>query len=327
MDVREGAMHLEVRHLEVRHLRLVAAVADTGSVTQAARRLHLTQSALSHQLRDIETRLGTALFARTARRMVATPAGERLLATARRVLGDLAAAERDLGAAATDVGVARVATECYTCYHWLPGVLREFRERWPLVELRIVPEVTANPVGALRIDALDVAIVHRTPEDAAGGGALRYTALFDDEMAVIVPPGHRLAEAPFVRPEDFTEEHLILYATPHSESTVLAKILAPAGVTPKQLSRIQLTEAILELVQARLGVTVLSRWAVAPQLRSGTLVAVPLTAGGFKRQWGAVTRRSGAEPAYLHDLLGLLRQHLAAGPAVRGVAGAVLRAG
>ena len=320
MDVREGPMHLEVRHL-----RLVAAVADTGSVTQAARRLHLTQSALSHQLRDIETRLGTALFARTVRRMVATPAGERLLATARRVLGELAAVERELGAAASDVGVARVATECYTCYHWLPGVLREFRERWPRVELRIVPEVTADPVGALRSDALDVAIVHRTPEDEAG--ALRYTALFDDEMAVIVPPGHRLAEAPYVRPEDLAEEHLILYATPHSESTVLARILAPAGVTPKQLSRIQLTEAILELVQARLGVTVLSRWAVAPQLRAGTLVAVPLTAGGFKRQWGAVTRRGGAEPAYLHDLLGLLRQHLAAGPAVRGVAGAVLRAG
>src|SRR5690349_901398 len=114
------------RHLEVRHLRLVAAVADTGSVTRAARRLHLTQSALSHQLRDVETRLGTALFARTARRMVPTPAGERLLATARRVLDELAGAERDLGAAAADAGVARVATQCYTCYHWLPGVLREF---------------------------------------------------------------------------------------------------------------------------------------------------------------------------------------------------------
>jgi LysR family transcriptional regulator for metE and metH len=322
MDVREGRGPL---HLEVRHQRLVAAVADTGSVTRAARRLHLTQSALSHQLRDVETRLGTALFARTARRMVTTPAGERLLATARRVLDELAAAERDLGAAAADVGVARVATECYTCYHWLPGVLREFRERWPGVELRIVPEVTADPVGALRNDALDVAIVHRTPEDEAG--ALRYTALFDDELVVVVAPGHRLAELPHVRPEDLAEEHLILYSTPHAESTVLARVLAPAGVVPKQLSRIQLTEAILELVQARLGVTVLSRWAVGPQLRAGTLVAVPLTAGGFRRQWGAVTRRGGAEPAYLHDLLGLLRQHLAAGPAVRGVGGAVLRAG
>jgi LysR family transcriptional regulator, regulator for metE and metH len=320
MDVREGP-----RHLEVRHLRLVAAVADTGSVTRAARRLHLTQSALSHQLRDVETRLGTALFARTARRMVPTPAGERLLQTARRVLEELAGAERDLGAAAADAGVARVATECYTCYHWLPGVLREFRERWPRVELRIVPEVTADPVGALRADALDVAIVHRTPADEEG--ALRYTALFDDEMAVIVPPGHRLAEAPFVRPEELADEHLILYSTPHSESVVLARVLGPAGVTPRQLSRIQLTEAILELVQARLGVTVLSRWAVAPQLRAGTLVAVPLTASGFKRQWGAVTRRSEAEPAYLHDLLALLRQHLAAGPAVRAVPGAVLRAG
>src|SRR6185436_4554686 len=105
--------------LEVRHLQLVAAVADTGSLTRAGDRLHLTQSALSHQLRDIESRLGAALFLRVGERLVLTPAGERLLATARDVLDRLDRTEQDIHQMGKALaGMLRLTTECYTCYHW-----------------------------------------------------------------------------------------------------------------------------------------------------------------------------------------------------------------
>jgi LysR family transcriptional regulator, regulator for metE and metH len=301
-------------HIDVRHLRLIAAIADTGGVTRAARRLNLTQSALSHQLRDVESRLGVALFLRVNKRMVITDAGERLLATARRVLAELEVAERELasGEYAEGTGTIRLATECYTCYHWLPAALATFRAGWPRVELRIVPEATPRPIAALLEGELDVAIVSTTSEHAR----LRLTPLFDDELVVVTHPQHRLAALPFVTAQDFAPEHVLLYLSPHSESTLLRDVLRPAGVEPRGLSRVLLTEAIVELVKADLGVSVLARWAVAPHVRAGTLAAVPLTEGGFHRRWSAATRADPAEPPFLADFLALLTRDVFGGPAV-----------
>src|SRR6478752_4961063 len=115
-------------HLEVRHLQLVAAVAEVGSLTRAGDRLHVTQSALSHQLKDIEGRLGAPLFHRRGKRLALTPAGEQLLQSARDVLERLRQTEdviRHLGAERRSV--LRITTECTTCYHWLPPLLTEYR--------------------------------------------------------------------------------------------------------------------------------------------------------------------------------------------------------
>jgi LysR family transcriptional regulator for metE and metH len=114
--------------IEIRHLQMVTAVAASGSVTQAARDLHLTQSAVSHQLRAIEARLGTPLFLRVGKRMVVTAAGGRVLETARRVLDDIKAAEEDVRRhGAGGASVIRVCAQCNTGYHWLPPLIDAFR--------------------------------------------------------------------------------------------------------------------------------------------------------------------------------------------------------
>src|ERR1700704_709135 len=133
--------------LEVRHLQLVAAVADVGSLTRAGDHLHLTQSALSHQLRDIEARLGAALFHRHGKRLVLTPAGEPLLQSARAVLERLRQTEETIRHLGNERrGVLRITTECTTCYHWLPRLLTAYRERFPSVEVRIEVEGTGRPI-------------------------------------------------------------------------------------------------------------------------------------------------------------------------------------
>ena len=305
-----GARALQI---DLRHLRLVVAVSESGGQTRAARKLNLTQSALSHQLRDLESRVGAPLFIRASRRMVLTAVGERILASARRVLHEVETLERDLitEASAGGAGVVRLATECYTCYHWLPGVVTAFRQEWPRVDVRIVAEATANPVRALLDGALDLAIVAGDVDERRLG----CTSLFEDEQVVVVAPTHPLASQTFVDPEDLREEHLILYTTHSSESSVLREVLRPAGVEPKNLTRVQLTEAIVELVKAGLGVSVLARWAIAPQLRDRSLVGIPLTTRGFHRRWWAVTRPHETTPAYQQSLVELLARHLRGGPA------------
>src|SRR5215213_3008315 len=165
--------------VEMRHLRLVATIAEHGSMTAAAGVLNLTQPALSHQLREIEQRLRAPLFVRTSRRMVPTPAGAQLVELARGVLAQVETFELQAKAGdfATARGVVRIATQCYTAYHWLPAVLREFRDRWPNIDLRVAAEHTSSPIAALREGLLDLAIVYTPSTDRR----IDLRPLFDDE--------------------------------------------------------------------------------------------------------------------------------------------------
>ena len=297
-------------HLEVRHLKLVETVAREGGLTRAANRLHVTQSALSHQLRDIEDKLGAPLFLRLNKKMLLTQAGERLLSSAPAVLEELKRAEEDIRQIALHrEGILRISTECYTCYHWLPPVLKPFNREFPRVEVRIVAEATRRPVEALLDGKLDLAITSAS----ARNQKLLFKPLFKDEMVVIVSPDHPLASRPFVSAKDFASEHLLIYALPKEELTIYQKVLVPAGVTPKHVSRVELTEAIIEMVKAGLGIGVMARWAVTPHVDAGKLRALPLTARGFHRRWSAAMVRHKATPPYILRFV----EMLASNPMVR----------
>ncbi len=287
--------------LELRHLKLLTAIADTGSVTDAGKRLHLTQSALSHQLRDAEGKLGTALFLRLGKKMVLTEAGEELLTTARRVLDDLHLAEtRVQGLNGGKRGMVRVCTECYTCYHWLPPLLKKFHGRFSEVQVNIDLKSTNRPVDAVLDGELDVAIVSTLPKNKS----LRVTPMFEDEMVLVMSPEHRLTKSETVSLKELAGETVLVYP-PKEESTLLS-LLRPAKVEPERILEMPLTEAIVELASAGTGIAFMPRWSIAPHVDSGRAVARPLSAKGFLRRWYAVTLRNRPAPRYLTEFLELL---------------------
>ena len=296
--------------LELRHHALVVATAEEGSLTAAGRRLHLTPSALSHQLRDAEEWLGTRLFQRRHRRLLLTPAGERLLASSRRVLAEAAAAERGVRGSPAD-DVLRLSSGCYTAYGWLPAVLRRFRRLHPGVEVRIVLEATRRPLEGLLRGELDLALT----SDEVAHPRLHATALFDDELVLVVSSTHRLAARPFVVAGDLAPETFLTYDAPREELDVFRRVLWPAGVEPARVSRVPLTEAIVELVRGGEGAGILARWAL-PRDRRG-LATVAITRGGLRRTWAAVRLRTRSVPPSLEDFVGLLRQQLGTSRAER----------
>lgn len=292
-------------HITLKHLRMVKAVAEDGTLTAAAKRLYLTQSALSHRLAELERQLGLPVFHRMGRTMVATPAGERLLEAAHSVLQKLGELEEDLrGMAAGIKGVIRLTTECYTGYHWLPTVLPEFRASHPGVEVRIVPEAASHVEESLLRGEIDVALVH----DAHEGEALVKDPLFEDDQVLLVAPDHPLANRPWVAAKDLADEHLLLYMNRPAESMLFQRVLIPAGVTPRRVSEVRLTEAIVSLVAAGVGVAVMTRWSAAPELRAGRVRGVRVTEFGMRRQWSALRLRDAPNPAWMQDFLQLLRR-------------------
>ena len=286
--------------IEVRHLRLVSAIVATGTVTSAGARLHLSQSAVSHALCDLESRLKTPLFLRVGRRMVPTEAGQHLVRTASDVLAKLETAENAVRASGSEEhGTLRLSTYCYTCYHWLPPLIKKFRSTHPGIRIEIQPDEAHQPVTAVVEGRLDVALAIAPVR--VSGTVTRH--VFDETMLVVTSPDHPFASREFVRPADLESEVLLLHSKPE-DSFVYQRVLAPAGVRPT-VEAVALTEAIVELAKAGLGVGVLADWAAAPYLKSGKLAGVPLTRKGLERKWLAVTLKTSAA-AYVRDFVDLL---------------------
>jgi LysR family transcriptional regulator for metE and metH len=261
---------------------------------------------VSHQLRGLEDRLGLALFRREGRRVAITPAGQRLLELARQVLVPLAQAEVELRRGLVEQRPKlRVATQCYTAYHWLPKALTALSVAHPEVELVLASEVVGDAADAFARDLVDVVLCVAPPQR----GSFVQLALFRDEMVLAVPYGHPLARKAFVVGADLAEQTLIQSNVTSTErSRVLKALFGNATPSVARVLRLPVAEAVLDLVQAGMGVSILAGFTLAPRLARGDVQAVRLTKRGLPRHWAGVFPKSSALAGPIHTLLDTLRR-------------------
>ncbi len=273
--------------IELRHLKAVASLAETGSITRAATRLHLTQSALSHQLAALEDYLGVALFVRQQRPLKLTEAGQALLQAARRVLPEVEAARQTIARLKVEplTRELRIAVECHTCYDWLMPAMDTFREHHPEVELDLVPGFHVEPLTLLTEHQADVVIVSEAKRHAG----ITYFPLFAYEIVALMARDHALAAKAHLTAQDFAPETLITYPVPDRMLDLVRRVLKPAAVNPPRRTA-ELTAAILQLVASRRGIAALPRWAVQVYLERGYVAARPIGAKGLHGKLHAAVR-------------------------------------
>ena len=290
--------------MDIRHVKMIKEVATHGNLTKAAEHLFLSQSALSHQLKEIESFFQTQVFIRQKNRMVLTRAGEIILSASEKILDEIDATQRKIKQLTDkDAGEIRLSTQCYTAYHWLSSFLKDFQKQYPRVQVAVNAEATHHAEEFLIQNKIDIGITNTNLNKK-----LNYSPLFRDEHVAIMPADHPWTKLEYVEPHHFLAENYIMYDIPLEESNMYQFLFSNGS--PKKLHKVGLTEAIIQLVKAGLGVAAVANWAVRPHLESGELASVRITAKGIRRTWYAATLKNKQVPAYTTLFIRSLARHL-----------------
>ncbi len=276
-------IHTMPQPLDSRQLRAFTILARTGSFTETARELHLSQSAVSHSMKALEAEVGCRLLDKLGKKAVLTQAGEQLLARAARVLSEMSEARAELGRLGKwGQSRLRLGASTTACQHVLPGVLREFKDSFPNCTISIEPGDTPEMIEALRNYKIDLA-VNLEPRR---GEPLDFRPLFTDELQFIVSPQHPWARAGKVERDEIARQNYIVYKRKSYTSEMIeAHFRADDIVLFSQLDLGNM-EAIKELVKLGIGISILAPWTAKNEIKAGTLVALPLGKRKLKRRWG-----------------------------------------
>ncbi|MDN3613676.1 MAG: LysR substrate-binding domain-containing protein [Vibrio gallaecicus] len=290
--------------IELKHLRTLTTLRDSGSLTATATSLHLTQSALSHQLKDLEARIGGQLFLRKTRPVKFTSEGQILLKLADEVLPKLAKAENELASLKEDVnGRLHMAIECHSCFQWLMPALKEYQVAWPSVTLDFSSGFGFEPLPALMAGELDLVIT----SDIQPRSEVHYEPLFDFEMRLITATNSPLADKDCIEPEDLADVTMLSYPVQKQRLDVVKHFLQPAGVEPKKWKQADNTLMLVQMVSAGLGASALPNWAISEFSRQGLITSKPLGSGLSRRLFAAV-RNSEKDKRYLQAFFSTARQ-------------------
>lgn len=291
--------------LERIHFTIIQEVDRLGSLTAAAKKLCLTQSALSHSMIKLEQQLGTSIWLREGRNLRLTQAGQYLLAVSNKLLPQLELAEQRLKQFAQgERGTLRIGMECHPCYQWLLKVVSPYLADWPDVEVDVKQKFQFGGIGALFGYEIDMLV---TPDPLYKPG-LTFHPVFDYEQVLVVGKTHKLTQQVHIDPVALTEETLITYPVDIDRLDIYTHFMLPAGISPKRHKPIETTDIMLQMVASGRGVAALPRWLVNESESRFDVVPVRLGKEGIYKKIYLGIRDADADIDYVKSFISMASQ-------------------
>ena len=293
--------------MEIRQLRAFTAIAETGTFTAGAQRVHVTQAAVSMQIRQLETELGAPLFIRAPRRVILTEAGEALLERARRILREHDVAVAEIAElAGAERGRLRVGSaSAMVSADPLPEILKELRERHPRAEVTIVSGTSEALVRHILAGELDMAFVS-LPVEARG---IQTEGLSRDELVAIASPRHRLAKQKVISVFALAGEKLILGERGGNTRRLIDELFAEAGVQPVVAMELSRLSAIKRMVEADMGIGIIPMRSAREEIDEGRLVAWGIEGAQIHWELGLAKLAGDYDSPISHTFSRLCKKH------------------
>ncbi|MEQ9404368.1 MAG: LysR substrate-binding domain-containing protein [Cyclobacteriaceae bacterium] len=286
--------------MEVKYFRLIKTIAVEGNIANSSEKLFLTQSALSHQLKELEDQLGFKVFLRKRNKWELTEEGEELHKLANNVLNSIEVGFNKIKTLQENSkGTIRMSMECYSFYQGISAFLQKMWMLYPEIKINLILEGTQHPISKLVAEEIDIAIVTVKPQIEG----LTSTKIFEDETLTLVHEENELAEKAYLEPEDFASQHLIIHSFPMETVSVFEHFLKPNNILPRKITAIPLTEVSLDLVNSNQGIMCLPKWGLKSFNLPNEIVFKRMGRSGLIRQHYLVLRSSDISKKYITDFV------------------------
>ncbi|MBW1297240.1 LysR family transcriptional regulator [Aquimarina litoralis] len=286
--------------MEIKYFRLIKTIVEEGSIANSSEKLFLTQSALSHQLRELEGRLGFKVFLRTRNKWKLTEEGYELYTLGNSILESIEKGFQNIKQLqAGSVGTIKVSTECYSFYQGLSAFIQKMGLLYPEINVDLILEATHQPISKILSNEIDIAIVTSKPQNET----LSSIEIYEDEIFAITHKENLLGAIDFLDAEFFSKTHLIIHSFPLETVSVYEQYLKPNRIHPLKISAVPLTEVALEMVAANMGIMCMPKWTLKSFKLSKDLTFKRIGENGLKRTHHLVYRTSDISKKYIHDFI------------------------
>ncbi len=286
--------------MELKYFRLIKTITEEGNLANSSERLFLTQSALSHQLRDLEERLGFKVFHRSRNKWELTEEGQELYNLANKLFSSI---DESFSAIKNikegSKGAIKLSAECQSFFHDIPMFIQKMGILYPEITIDLTLGATHQTVSQVLSNEIDIAIVTAKPSSEE----LTSLRVYKDEIFAVMHKENLLNKNEYLEASHFATAHLIINCFPMEGVSVYGHLLKPNKVNPKKISAIPFTETTLSMIEANMGIMCAPKWQLKPFKLSEDIVFKRIGKNGLKRNHYLVVKSANRNKKYIHDFI------------------------